>query len=405
MNAPAPPDAPRLTCLGQSVILAFVALLLGGTGWLLWQKYGGDRPASAPAATGSAAAAPAAGADVEIGVAYGTEKERWLRGAVEAFAKTPGGARIRVNLLPMGSLEGAQKVLEGDKRIHAWTPASSLYKDVFLQEWQARRGGSGSPILREELLALSPMVFVLWAERHDAFVAKYGSVGFKTLAQALAEPGGWDAIAKKPEWGLFKFGHANPAQSNSGLMTLVLMAADFHGKDRGLALKDILDPGFQAWMAKFENAITGMANSTGNMMRDMVLRGPSTFDGLCVYESVAIDYLRNAEGRWGELRVSYPPRNLWSDNPYYILDVEWSSPAQRKAAQAFLDFLLTEPVQREALTHGFRPGNPSVPVRFPESPFVQLERFGLRPDPPVTVEPARAEVINNLLQSWQRTRR
>ena len=34
-------------------------------------------------------------------------------------------------------------------------------------------------------------------------------------------------------------------------------------------------------MNGIENATTGMSNSTGNMMRDMVLRGPSSFDALC----------------------------------------------------------------------------------------------------------------------------
>ncbi len=94
------------------------------------------------------------------------------------------------------------------------------------------------------------------------------------------------------------------------------------------------------------------------MMRDMVLRGPSTFDGLLVYESVAIDYLKSAEGRWGELRVVYPKRNMWNDNPYYVLDVPWSSADQRKAAERFLDFLLSVPVQQRSLEHGFRPGEP-----------------------------------------------
>src|SRR5262249_54413795 len=172
----------------------------------------------------------------------------------------------------------------GDKRINVWSPASGLYKDVFLQEWTIRN--SNQPILREEELALSPMVFVMWAQRYDAFIAKYKELNFTTLGEALHEPGGWDAIAQKPEWGLFKFGHTHPNQSNSGLMTLVLMAYDYHKKTRGLSLKDILDPTFQGWMSGIESAVTGLSNSTGNMMRDMVLRGPSSYDALFVYESV-----------------------------------------------------------------------------------------------------------------------
>jgi ABC-type Fe3+ transport system substrate-binding protein len=301
----------------------------------------------------------------------------------------------------MGSLEGAQAVLRGDQRIHVWSPASALYKDVFVQEWQGRN--NKNPIVREENLALSPMVFVMWAERHDAFVKKYGEVSFRTLGQALAEPTGWQGIAGKPEWGLFKLGHTHPNQSSSGLMTLVLMAYDYHAKTRGLELKDILDPGFVSFMNGFENAVSGLSNSTGNLMRDMVLKGPSAFDAVVVYENVAIDYLKNAEGRWGELRIVYPARNMWNENPYYILDVPWSTPAQRKAAEQFLAFLSSEPVQRKSLTHGFRPGNPAVPVRVPDSPFTLYQRFGLKIDLGTVCEPPRAEVLNNLLAGWERT--
>ena len=60
-----------------------------------------------------------------------------------------------------------------------------------------------------------------------------------TIAQALQEKGGWDAIAQKPEWGLFKFGHTHPNQSNSGLITLVLMAYDYHHKSKASTMKDI----------------------------------------------------------------------------------------------------------------------------------------------------------------------
>jgi len=415
------PQPPKLTFLGKLVILAFVVACVYFAWVLLVKKSASGPGAGAGAAAGSSAAdqsgrGAAAGSSsgsgggflglggggnpVEIGVAYGTEKERWLQWAAARFAETADGKRIKVDLIPMGSLEGAQAVLAGDTRIHVWSPASSLYKDVFVQEWQLKH--NASPFKREENLALSPMVFVMWKERYDAFVAKYHEVSFKTLGQALAEGSGWEAIAGKPEWGLFKLGHTHPNQSNSGLATLVLMAYDFRGKTRGLALADILDPGFSAWEQAFERAVTGLSNSTGNMMRDMVLRGPSAYDAVVVYESVAIDYLKNAEGRWGELRVDYPRRNLWNENPYYVLDTPWSSRERQEAAGKFLDFLLTEPIQRQSLTHGFRPGNPAVPVRFAGSPFVDYQRFGLRVDLGTICEPPPAEVVNNLLAGWER---
>jgi ABC-type Fe3+ transport system substrate-binding protein len=398
------PSSPKLTTAGRLVVLLFVVGCLYGAYVLFLRKPLGNSPSPAGAPAGKTSGGLLGRGDapaVTIGIAYGTEKERWLQWAAGEFAKTDDGKRIQVNLIPMGSLEGAQAVLAGDSRITVWSPASALYKDVFVQDWQVKNGKN--PIVREENLALTPMVFVMWAERYEAFQAKYSQVSFRTFGQALADPSGWQGIAGKPDWGLFKLGHSNPGQSNSGLMTLVLMAYDYHNKTRDLTLKDILDPGFAEWMQGIERGVSGLSNSTGNMMREMVLKGPSAYDALIVYESVAIDYLKNAEGRWGELRIVYPQRNLWSENPYYILDTPWSTKEQREAAAKFLDYLLTEPIQRQSLTHGFRPGNPAVPVRFQGSPFLAYERFGLKIDLGTVCEPPRAEVINNLLAGWQRT--
>jgi ABC-type sulfate transport system substrate-binding protein len=183
----------------------------------------------------------------------------------------------------------------------------------------------------------------------------------------------------------------------------VLMALDYHQKCRALEMKDILDEGFQDWMRGIERGVTGLSNSTGNMMRDMVLKGPSSFDALFVYESVVVDYLKNAEGRWGRLRIVYPTLNMWNDNPFYVLDAPWSKDEQRRAASKFLDFLMTEPIQKQSLNHGFRPGNPAVSIKSSDSPFVQYGSFGLRVDLTTSCDPPGSAVISNLLESWQRS--
>ena len=154
------PTEPRLTIFGKIAVFLFVVGCIAGAYYLFIGRRspetGGNSPSASP------------GGEVEIGVAYGTEKQRWLEWAVEEFAKTSDGKRIKVNLLPMGSLEGAHAILAGDKRINAWSPASDAYKDLFLQDWQARY--SGSPIARSESLALTPMVFAVWDERYQALI-------------------------------------------------------------------------------------------------------------------------------------------------------------------------------------------------------------------------------------------
>jgi len=395
-------DGPKLTALGKIFIFFFVVLCAAGAYYFFNKdSLSGSKSKNSSSSGGMLDSLTGGGEQVGLGIAYGTEKQRWLEWAVQEFGKTRDGKRIKINLIPMGSLEGAHALLNGDQRIQVWSPASALYKDTFVQEWQIKY--SQNPILREEPIALSPMVFVMWDERYRAFIQKYKVVSFTTVAQALQEKGGWETIAQKPEWGLFKFGHTHPNESNSGLMAIVLAAYSYQKKTKELQVKDVVDVGFQNWLQNFERAVSGLSNSTGNMMKEMVLKGPSSYDALLVYESVTIDYLKNAEGRWGQLRIVYPEYNSWNDNPYYIIDAPWSSKEQRKAAQTFLDFLLSEPIQKESLVHGFRPANPSVAVKFPDSPFVKYADYGIQVDLAKICEPPHAEVVNNLLQSWQRS--
>lgn len=394
-------DGPKLTGLGKFFIFVFIVVCVAGAYYFFTNKTPWSSPGKSGNPSGGMFDGLGGGDQVEIGIAYGTEKQRWLEWAVQEFAKTRDGKHIKVNLIPKGSLEGAHALLNGDQRIQVWSPASALYKDIFVQEWQVKY--SQNPILKEEAIALSPMVFVVWDERYQAFVQKYKTFSFATVSQALQEKGGWESIAQKPEWGLFKFGHTHPNESNSGLMTIVLTAYSYQKRTKGLELKDVVDVGFQNWLQSFERGVSGLSNSTGNMMREMVLKGPSSYDGLFVYENVAIDYLKNAEGRWGQLHVAYPEYNAWNENPYYIIDASWSSKAQRKAAETFLTFLLSEPIQKESLVHGFRPANANVPIKLPDSPFVKYADYGVRVDLGKICEPPRAEVVNNLLQSWQRS--
>jgi hypothetical protein len=387
---------PSLTWLGKVVIAIFVVGCIAGA-YLLANK----RHVLPDVVSSSGLASVGGGGNaVEFGIAYGTEKQRWLEWAVEQYKTTPEGKNVTIHLIPMGSMEGAHAAVAGDKRIQVWSPASSVYKDTFVEDWQAKYGSN--PIVREEPLALTPMVFVMWEERYQAFQKHYGSVDFDTVNKALHEPAGWQTIGSHPDWGLFKFGHTNPGESNSGIQALVLAGNSFFKKSSDLTVADVTNPGFQGWLGKLEAATNSDSNSTGNLMKEMVLKGPSSYDALLVYESVAIDYLKNAEGRWGAIHVIYPEYNTWNDSPYYVLNASWSSEDQQRAAGKFLDFLLSEPVQKESIVHGFRPVNTNVPTRTPDSPWTRFADNGVKIDLGKICPPPKAEVVTNLLASWQR---
>jgi ABC-type Fe3+ transport system substrate-binding protein len=336
---------------------------------------------------------------VQIGIAYGTEKEKWLKWAVEEFAKTEAGKYVKIDLIPMGSIDGAQAVLRQDKRINAWSPASSIVQELLVEPWQREHGND--PIASDAPLALTPMVYVMWQDRYDAFIAKFQELNFKTIAQALEEPTGWAAIASKPEWGMFTFGHTNPTESNSGLLSLVLMAYDYFDVMRGLKPEQIMEAGFLDWLKKAEGAMDTEQTSTGKLMTQMLRFGPSTLNGVMVYENLALSNLGTAEGRWGKIKVVYPKRSVWNDNPYYVLDVPWSSPEQREAATLFRNFLLTKEVQKVARDqYLFRPASVDVPIIEPGSAFSKLEGT-VQVDVPAIRRPS-AEVLTQLIQIWKR---
>ena len=289
-------------------------------------------------------------------------------------------------------------------RINVWSPASAAYKDTFVQEWQVKN--SGDPILKEEPLALTPMVFVVWDERYQAFIQKYKVMNLDTINQALQEKTGLGRDCASTRLGAFQVrAHTSQPIEFWVVDESCWPPTAFHHKTKDLTVRDVVSADFQQWLDHAgARSTSGLSNSTGNMMKEMVLKGPSSYDATdwCT-RMWAIDFLKNAEGRWGQIRVVYPEYNIWNENPYYIINAPWSTPEQRKAAETFLTFLLTERIQREALVHGFWPANPNVPVKFPESPFVAYAGNGVQIDLQKICEPPKAEVVNNLLSSWQRT--
>ena len=139
-------SGPRLTGLGRFIIIIFIAACAAGAYQFLVRGRPAPEPGNTPATT-----TPAASGDrVTLGIAYGTEKQRWLEWAVREFANAPEGRGIQVDLIPLGSIEAAHAILDGDKRISVWSPASAAYEDVLSTanrscgRGRAHRSGSSS---------------------------------------------------------------------------------------------------------------------------------------------------------------------------------------------------------------------------------------------------------------------
>ena len=351
-------------------------------------------------------------APVVVSVLYSTEKEAWLSEVItdfEATKPTIDGHPVQIELEKMGSWEINAAVLDETRQPVIVSPASSLQIAAMVDSSTVK---FGNPIVNPadqstcRSVVTTPLVLVAWKERADVLWGNQpGKSLWKDLHNVLTDPQGWAAL-NHPEWGYVKFGHTDPLKSNSGFMTTLLMTYGYYGKTSNLSASDILsNTEYQQWFLETESSIGTFEYSTGPLMEKMVVYGPSTFDIVAVYEATAIEQAENAVGRYGELRVYYPPALLWSDHPFCILNTDWVTPQQTEAAKLFMDYLTSEPAQKLALLkYGFRPVDPSIPLEQTGSPFDRYAANGFRADlsnlPDVEI-PA-GNVLNTLRDFWSR---
>ncbi|MFP4396046.1 MAG: substrate-binding domain-containing protein, partial [Anaerolineales bacterium] len=346
---------------------------------------------------------------IELDVLYSTEKAAWIELAAERFMADAKhkvqGHPIQINLKASGSREIYLSVLDGAQP-DMISPASMLQISL-LQDLSTSKFGAPvvdpSDTARCRPVLKSPLVLVAWRERADVLWGDEpnGSMWLR-MHEALANPQGWEAYGRS-EWGYIKFSHTNPLKSNSGFQTILLMSYNYFGKTSGLTSQDILaDDEFQAWFLSFENTISNFGDSTGTYMQEIISYGPSLYDFVSVYEATAIAQMENAVGKYGELRVYYPPATSMSDHPFCILEGEWVASDKETAALMFLEYLSSEELQQQALLeYGFRP-TASIPLDQPGSPFLQYTQNGVRTDIPPEVDVPPGDVLNTLLDFWAR---
>jgi hypothetical protein len=396
----------KLLILGLFVLVAAVVLFRT----LGVRKGGGapaasDLPPAVSADTKPPAAPPPAPTAVEIAFTYGTEKKEFIESAVADFSKEH--PEIHVKLSGRGSLEAAQAILDGKDRPVLFSPGDSSILSLLDADWQTKtqsslfESGDDAP----QSLLITPLVFAAWEDRANVLLkAAHGHIAWKSIEKAVSSNKGWPALGGPADWGFVKLGHTDPTRSNSGLQALLLMTFEYYGKTSGLTIADLLDPKYQEYVASIERGVPRFEASTGTFMTDMVRFGPSRYDIAVVYENLVISQLENAQGRWGNLRVFYPETTLWSDHPLALLHADWVEPKQRDAARLLVAFLRSRPEQERALRFGFRPADPSVPMRTADAqnPFTRLAQYGLKIEiPPVATLP-EAPVLRNLITMWSR---
>ena len=357
------------------------------------------------------------GSTVTVNFAFSTEKSDWLTAAAQAFNSknvTLAGSNkiIQVELGDSGSLDLGDKILKGQSKPVAWSPASDLELLRLDYQWNQKYGQNINATETEFSplpLVSSPLVFAVWEDRAMAFRRKYTSIDWSTIHEALLLPDFWSGLGH-PEWGrTLTLGHTRPNTSNSGLLTLLLMTYQYTQAPRLSSPGQLNNSGLWKYINDFESAVNEIGLSSGTYFTDTVLTNPpSSHNITMIYENLVLLHEGDARRRGGEpLSIYYPGLNAVSNHPFAILDAPWVSDEQKMAAKQFRDFLLGHAQQVQAVQYGFRPSDPSIEPTDPNiknNPFTQLRQlapdhtFDLTNDPRANIPPGN--VVDALITQW-----
>jgi Ca-activated chloride channel homolog len=378
--------------LSAVVLFIVFGILAGG---LLGCKSSSKKPA--PAATSEPPQD-----SLELVFSYGSEKEKWIKEVTDRFNsedhRAPGGRRIFVRAIPMGSGECIDEVLEGRRQPHIISPASTAFIKLGNAQSQSKTGKD--LIGPTENLVLSPVVIAMWKPMAEAIGWGKKPIGWADILALSRNQTGWKAYGY-PQWRQFKFGHTHPQYSNSGLISLFAEVYAASGKTAGLTAADVAKPHTGEFLEGIEKSVVHYGSSTGFFGRKMFAAGPQYLSAAVLYENMVIE-------SYGQSSLSFPvvaiyPKEgtFWSDHPIGVVQRDWVTQAHRDAAQVYIQYLLQRPQQESAIAYGFRPGSVDVPLGAPID-----AAHGVDPkEPKTTLEVPSVAVMDSILKLWAQKKR
>jgi len=334
---------------------------------------------------------------VTLRIAYGSEKKAWFEEGIKQFeAANPN---IKIEAKPSGSGEAAASIIDGSFKAHVYSPASAAYIAIINQQWMSQPNAPHAKPLAPagEPVVLSPIVIAMWKPMAEALGWPKKDIGWKDIIKVSKDPKGWGSLGH-PEWGMFKLGHTHPEYSNSGLLAVLAEAYAGAGKQRGLDRKDLDKKPTQDYVGAIENAVVHYGKSTSLFTEKMLETGPGYMSACVTYENLVIESYTKPNNAPFPLVAVYPVEGtFWSDHPYAILDAEWVGAPERDAAQKFLAFLKSKPMQQRALALGFRPADSTIAINAPIDASHGVD--AKQPETLLDVPPG--DVLSRLLEVWR----
>ncbi len=260
-----------------------------------------------------------------------------------------------------------------------------------------QESGNQNVAVSNRPLVLTPVVISMWKPMAEAMGWPNKPIGWGDMLELINDPQGWGKFGH-PEWGRFSWGHTDPEISTTALSTLL---AEFYaavGKQRGLTAADVQSPKSQQFVRDLGKGIKHYGYNTLVFTDNMRKFGMSYISAFPVEEITLIDF--NKKAPQVPLVAIYPKEGtFWHDDPFIVMASATS--AEQQAADQFFNFLLTPDSQKLAMSFGFRPANPDVPLADPIS-----AAFGVSPQGPQNTLPIpSAEVIVAAKNTWAQNRK
>lgn len=341
--------------------------------------------------------APLPGTTTTLTIVSGSELQEPLAILAPRFEQENPG--VQVDLRFQGSQDIVNNYVDDDNDFTpaVLIPANGQLLNELRDRWLAQN--DGEPFAEDPRpIAQTMLVGIAWPERGSALFPS-GEFDWQRLEQALTV-GSWGDLGGEATWGSFDFVMTNPERSNSGQITLALLAQSKLGS---LNANGLNTPPVQELAALTKRSVYNPPRSTDILLQEFIARGPNDADVATVYESIALH-------RWEEAELSQgQPYQIYYLNPT-VETVSTGAIAQRNldrrtitTARQFLDFLTAPAQQATFVQHGFRPVNPSVDLQtVPDSPWSQ-NIPGAAIDPPIQRQPAPDSALSQeLVRLWQR---
>jgi Bacterial extracellular solute-binding protein len=316
---------------------------------------GGAPPGTAegtpPAGSEGAPAGSAAAASNEILFVTTAAKRDWVQLEVERFNAAQGG-RWRIVPQAIPSREAMHDILERKVLPVLWSPGGAIWPQRLAEAWRERYS---TPILD----TTDPNAYRVFLRSPLLFLTTRQKAAF--LQPLLGGSRPWDALralslgTRRVPWGRFRFSHADPLTSSSGMLTLGLILNEYneHVAPGSDPVQVAESSAFAGYLGGLERSLVydEAARKGTTALTNAFLEQMSRYDVITGYESAALE----AAPSHADLAVIYPNPTAFSEHAISLLNGDWVTATQRQGALAFLEFLGGEAAQADGLKFSFRP--------------------------------------------------